>query len=68
MVSRDEVIEWAENIAKDFKIHPLRPIGMLDTYAAICNSYEDAMQIIENKLRSETHAKKEQKLSLRKES
>lgn len=59
MVSRDEVIEWAENIAEELKIHPLRPIGMLDTYASFTHSYEKAMKLIEEKLRSELNAKEE---------
>ena len=57
MVSRDEVIEWADNLSKELNIHPLRPIGMLDTYAAFRNSYEDAMRRVEEKLRSESNAK-----------
>lgn len=53
-LSKDEVFEWACEIANKYGCHPLRPLGMLDTYAVIYG-YEGAMKKIKEKLEGEAN-------------
>ena len=55
--SQDEVWEWACNLAKESKCHPIRVIGMFDTYYGFTQNIESTMGIVEEKLRRELNAK-----------
>lgn len=55
-LSKDEVFEWACKMAKKYGCHPMRPIGMLDTYLEYSNmSHEKACRKIEKQLEDEVN-------------
>ena len=49
--SQDEVWEWALEQAKKYDYHPMRVIGMLDTYS--WDGYEKGMNRVEEKIKKE---------------
>lgn len=57
-LSCDEVFEWACEVANKYGCHPMRPIGMLDTYLEHSNiNHEKACRKIEKQLEDEAHDK-----------
>ena len=61
-MSRDEVFEWACKVADKYKCHPMRPIGMLDTYLECSNmNHEKACKKIERQLEDELNGNKKAK-------
>ena len=55
-LSKDEVFEWACKMAKKYGCHPMRPIGMFDTYLAISGyDHEKVCKKIEKQLEDEAN-------------
>lgn len=50
--SQDEVWEWAIELSEKYGYHPMRVIGMLDTYS--WDGYEKGMKRVEKKIKEES--------------